>query len=93
MKDLPNEFMCRCKDNYLGQFCRYGKYCHSSPCRNGGSCIEGPSTFLCHCPSEFTGRILSTALLSNNIITQLFLCVSQEIKETVKAVSIFRSNL
>ncbi|XP_056011143.1 protocadherin Fat 1-like isoform X5 [Ostrea edulis] len=55
MKDLPNEFMCRCKDNYLGQFCRYGKYCHSSPCRNGGSCIEGPSTFLCHCPSEFTG--------------------------------------
>ncbi|XP_061184166.1 protocadherin Fat 1-like isoform X2 [Saccostrea echinata] len=56
VKDLPNEFLCRCRDNYQGQFCRYGKYCHSSPCKNGGSCIEGPSSFMCHCPPEFAGQ-------------------------------------
>lgn len=55
IENVPNEFLCRCRDNYQGQFCRYGKFCHSSPCKNGGSCIEGPSSFICHCPPGFTG--------------------------------------
>lgn len=56
IKDVPNEFVCRCKERFQGQHCRYGNFCHSSPCRNGGSCIEIPKSFMCHCPTGFTGK-------------------------------------
>lgn len=30
-------------------------YCASSPCRNGGTCYQGPFTFSCKCPSPYKG--------------------------------------
>ncbi len=30
-------------------------YCASSPCRNGGTCYQGPFTFGCRCSSPYKG--------------------------------------
>lgn len=80
IENVPNEFRCRCKDNYQGQFCRYGKFCHSSPCKNGGSCIEGPSSFICHCPPGFTGNVQSPAKSSSKLNSSLTFSVFPFIK-------------
>ena len=32
------------------------EFCSSSPCRNGGKCREGFSTFLCDCPDGVAGK-------------------------------------
>ena len=29
--------------------------CHSNPCMNGGICIAKINTFVCHCPSGYSG--------------------------------------
>ena len=33
-----------------------GYECNSNPCLNGGSCIEGCSSYSCSCPPEYTGN-------------------------------------
>lgn len=37
-------------------------FCHSSPCKNGGSCVEGWGSFICHCPTGFIGKDCSESL-------------------------------
>lgn len=36
-------------------------FCHSHPCKNGGSCREGWATFICDCKDGFTGQDCSEA--------------------------------
>ncbi|KAH9487879.1 long-chain fatty acid transporter fat1 [Bulinus truncatus] len=53
--EAPNSFTCRCKDNLLGSRCSYGKHCWPNPCKQGGTCVEGPTAPLCDCAAGFHG--------------------------------------
>ena len=44
--------------------------CVNSPCQNGGSCIDGVSSFLCLCGPGFTGELCQSGSL-------MTLCSSQ----------------
>lgn len=30
-------------------------YCHPNPCLNGGTCVQVPSGYDCHCDIQYTG--------------------------------------
>ena len=30
--------------------------CHSNPCLNGGTCVNGFNDYTCHCPSTYYGK-------------------------------------
>ena len=32
------------------------EFCAEAPCMNGGLCVEGDGTFLCHCTPGFKGK-------------------------------------
>uniref|UniRef100_A0A2C9M9H4 Uncharacterized protein n=1 Tax=Biomphalaria glabrata TaxID=6526 RepID=A0A2C9M9H4_BIOGL len=53
--EAPNSYTCRCKDNLLGARCSYGKYCWPNPCKQGGTCVEGPTAPLCDCAAGYQG--------------------------------------
>ncbi|GFR78033.1 collagen alpha-3(VI) chain [Elysia marginata] len=47
LKDISTDFIdfvCQAKD-----------YCADKPCQNGGTCANGPRTFICSCPTGFAG--------------------------------------
>jgi cadherin EGF LAG seven-pass G-type receptor 1 len=37
-------------------------FCNSNPCKHGGKCIEGWSTFLCECPENWSGKDCSESV-------------------------------
>ena len=41
------------------------EFCSSSPCRNGGKCREGFSTFVCDCPDGVAGKDCSESKFGN----------------------------
>ena len=47
--------------------------CVSSPCLNGGSCVDGFGMYVCKCTPGFTGVHCERGMLSL-VIIQLFLC-------------------
>ncbi|XP_076446580.1 protocadherin Fat 1-like isoform X2 [Babylonia areolata] len=53
--ESPNSYTCRCSGNLLGMRCTYGINCRPNPCQHGGTCIEGPTSALCHCAPGFAG--------------------------------------
>lgn len=53
--EAPNSFTCRCPGSLLGMRCTYGFKCRPNPCHNGGTCVEGPTSALCHCAPGFAG--------------------------------------
>ncbi len=55
---------CTCKPGYTGQYCeRNVDECLSSPCKNGGICVDGINSYTCRCLSNFTGSELVTFLI------------------------------
>ena len=55
-KEAPNTFTCRCPGDLLGMRCTYGPNCRPNPCLHGGTCVEGPTSALCHCAPGFAGK-------------------------------------
>ncbi|XP_072017684.1 ficolin-2-like [Amphiura filiformis] len=50
-------FSCLCNAGYSGDgvTCTDDDECASSPCLNGGTCIDGVNSYTCLCPSGYTG--------------------------------------
>jgi len=46
---------CLCSSAFSGDRCQINiDECSSSPCRNGGQCIDGLGEFICSCPEGKT---------------------------------------
>ncbi|XP_053290983.1 protein jagged-2 isoform X1 [Pleuronectes platessa] len=56
---LPaGNFSCSCEPGFTGTYCHENiNDCASSPCKNGGTCIDGINSFQCFCPSGWEGRL------------------------------------
>ena len=38
--------------------------CKSSPCKNGGTCIDGVNSYSCKCPKKYAGKNCEKSKLS-----------------------------
>ena len=57
--------LCNCPPQFTGLNCDSHFYCHSSPCQNGGACVNLHNGYRCDCLPQFTGgnvKLLSTAI-------------------------------
>ncbi|CAH1391625.1 unnamed protein product [Nezara viridula] len=71
-------FTCRCLPGWTGQQCEKSTdECESSPCENGGVCIDMHATYVCACPYGYTGKNCETRvqLCGSNICENDALCV------------------
>uniref|UniRef100_A0A674CXL6 Delta-like protein n=1 Tax=Salmo trutta TaxID=8032 RepID=A0A674CXL6_SALTR len=51
-------FTCSCEPGFTGTYCHENvNDCVSSPCKNGGTCIDGISSFQCFCPDGWEGTL------------------------------------
>ncbi|CAG03764.1 unnamed protein product, partial [Tetraodon nigroviridis] len=51
-------FSCWCEPGFAGTYCHENiNDCASSPCRNGGTCIDGINAFQCVCPGGWEGPL------------------------------------
>ncbi|XP_061602433.1 protein jagged-2b isoform X2 [Cololabis saira] len=51
-------FTCMCDPGFSGIYCHENvNDCISSPCRNGGTCIDGVNSFQCFCPDGWEGQL------------------------------------
>lgn len=58
IEDSTNErgYKCRCADGFKGQTCEQEiNECLSSPCLNGGRCVDGVNRYSCECVKGFSG--------------------------------------
>ncbi|KAJ8044486.1 Protein jagged-1a [Holothuria leucospilota] len=50
------DFKCACSSGYVGAYCHENvNDCLSSPCYNGGTCVDGLNFFQCVCPLGWEG--------------------------------------
>lgn len=56
---LPaGNFSCSCDPGFTGTYCHENiNDCASSPCKNGGTCIDGINLFQCFCPDGWEGSL------------------------------------
>uniref|UniRef100_A0A3Q3KFA0 Delta-like protein n=1 Tax=Mastacembelus armatus TaxID=205130 RepID=A0A3Q3KFA0_9TELE len=56
---LPaGNFSCSCEPGFTGTYCHENiNDCASSPCTNGGTCIDGINSFKCFCPDGWEGSL------------------------------------
>ncbi|XP_016379334.1 protein jagged-2-like [Sinocyclocheilus rhinocerous] len=60
----PNEYLCVCKEGFRGRNCDIVEHaCLSSPCENGGTCVEDPTGFSCACAQGWTGPSCASVVL------------------------------
>ncbi|KAL7888223.1 hypothetical protein AOLI_G00031970 [Acnodon oligacanthus] len=58
ISEPSGNFTCTCEPGFTGTYCHENvNDCVSSPCRNGGTCIDGLNTFLCFCPDGWEGDL------------------------------------
>jgi hypothetical protein len=59
---VPSTIACTCAPGYTGSFCQTDiNECQSSPCQNGGSCVQSsPASFSCNCAAGYTGTLCET---------------------------------
>uniref|UniRef100_A0A673H9K1 Delta-like protein n=1 Tax=Sinocyclocheilus rhinocerous TaxID=307959 RepID=A0A673H9K1_9TELE len=51
-------FTCACQPGFTGTYCHENiNDCASSPCQNGGTCIDDIDSFRCVCPDGFDGQL------------------------------------
>ncbi|OQR79590.1 protein jagged-1-like [Tropilaelaps mercedesae] len=54
----PGEFRCECDLGYTGEACHMNiNDCASSPCKNGGTCLDKVNSFKCACARGFAGEL------------------------------------
>lgn len=52
---------CRCNKDWSGSLCDTDlNQCRSSPCKNGGTCINSPNTYACKCLPGYIGKNCET---------------------------------
>ena len=51
-------YQCKCRPGYEGYNCGFTvkDECASSPCQNGGKCIDGMQSYTCVCPNHYQLR-------------------------------------
>ncbi|CAC5403478.1 unnamed protein product [Mytilus coruscus] len=56
-----SRYTCLCQNGYTDHTCQSDiDYCVGSLCYNGGTCIDGLTSFVCHCEEYFTGKLCET---------------------------------
>uniref|UniRef100_A0A8B9L892 Delta-like protein n=1 Tax=Astyanax mexicanus TaxID=7994 RepID=A0A8B9L892_ASTMX len=51
-------FTCACQPGFTGSYCHENiNDCASSPCRHGGTCLDGIGSFKCLCPDGWEGAL------------------------------------
>lgn len=60
ISEPSGDFSCVCDPGYTGKFCHENlNDCASSPCRNGGTCLDGVNSFQCLCREGWEGPLCS----------------------------------
>ncbi|XP_064644652.1 cubilin-like [Lineus longissimus] len=55
-------YTCECDTGFSGSRCQLNTdNCASSPCQNGGTCLDALNSFTCQCPDTHTGTLCETA--------------------------------
>ncbi|VDI09093.1 Hypothetical predicted protein [Mytilus galloprovincialis] len=56
-----SKYTCLCQIGYTDHNCQTDiDYCASAMCYNGGTCIDGLTSFVCNCGEDFTGKLCET---------------------------------
>ncbi|XP_048830666.1 protein jagged-2-like isoform X2 [Brienomyrus brachyistius] len=58
VSQAAGNFTCACERGFTGTYCHENiNDCLSSPCKNGGTCIDGINSFRCFCPDGWEGSL------------------------------------
>ncbi|KAL9708057.1 hypothetical protein quinque_011575 [Culex quinquefasciatus] len=86
------EFTCQCAEGYEGRFCdQETDECESSPCQNGGICIDKFASYVCACTMGFTGTNCEEEIMlcENSPCANQALCLIEESEPTCYCVPDF----
>ncbi|XP_058980715.1 protein eyes shut isoform X2 [Musca domestica] len=75
------EFYCECPAGWHGRICQDEiNECDSSPCQNGGMCVDKLASYVCACPMGYTGTNCEEEILicADNPCQNNALCLMEE---------------
>lgn len=69
-----SSYSCYCIDGYTGRQCQTNwDECWSTPCLNGGTCIDGVASYNCTCSEGFNGMLqFSLSVPANRVALFIF---------------------